>query len=286
MLSKTFLIILIFSSSNAILLNCTFGIAEWMGLGEVYYCYPKISFDLSNETVSEVVGTHLGNRTNNDVLAVSFSRGNLTFVPQGLTNFFHNMIALYIGKSDIRILYGHELNGYPNLRWLSVEYDDQLEAIGGNLFSNLPNIRFISIHENKNLDTIGWNILDKVNPISHLYFLYNSCVNMESRNNTVEFIALKNAIRANCSDFNSETTTTETEITFPTTPDVCLPGDIDERVCALEEENRDLLNDVENLTLRMETIEEENAELREKVEYILNILDDILSSGYKKKVHK
>lgn len=272
MLMKKFILFLTFVSANAIILNCRFYFySNWNSLPEnTYTCSAYVTLDFTNGTVIDVIGTHLDGKNDSNVEIVDIGNNpNLTFIPQGLTFFFTNMIGIHLHRTGLKTIYGDELNNYPRLRWFSVEMGI-LESVGGSLFENTPEIFVANFYGNK-IENIGWNLLDPLNSTIRVYFALNTCINMNSYNNSTRFNLLVERIRTNCTDFNAEITTSTTTTTtinpaittsslsttlssittstFPTTPEgECSNGSVGANVCELIEQNKKLEAKLEFIT--------------------------------------
>lgn len=143
---KLLILFSIIAPLTAISLDCTISDSSfWYLLKSVYECRADISLTSTNGSVSivNIINGHTNSRSNNDIQAVLFK--NLTFIPQGLTNFFPNLIAINLQECGIEKLSGTELYSYPKLNWFSLYYN-KIERVPGNLFSKTPDIFFVSMN--------------------------------------------------------------------------------------------------------------------------------------------
>lgn len=262
--------ILIFLSiilgANGILLNCTYITAGWTGLQNLYYCDAKVSLQSTNGTVSGVSGTHQSGRTDADVQGVSiFDVTDLTFVPQGITNFFPNLILIYFYNPGIKILNGNELDGYPHLEWFGLN-NGNVESVAGNLFANVPNMKVVWFAGN-NIKNIGWDLLNPVDPSGLIDFRVNHCINLNSQNNPAAFNEIVHTIRNNCTNFEGETTTLAS-----TTFDYgeCTTRYIEQNICDLVEHNKELENKLEIIENRLDNLIERNERLEDMIQQLIN----------------
>jgi hypothetical protein len=209
----------------------------------------------------------------------------LNFIPQGLDHFFPNFFALRIFDANINTLNGDEFSNYQQLTWLAIE-DSNLMKVASELFVNNLNLDYVSFWNNQ-LTSIGWNLLDNLNATGFYRFSQNECVNRNANNNALQFNQLIMDIRANCSDFTNQVTTTAVdELTTVTNnniitttdnlettsgDDQCSTDDIDARVCQLESEMKQVK--LENLELRnnIDT-------LNQQIANIMIILQEVLTA--------
>lgn len=216
------------ASSTAISLDCTITDSSFYHLLEKFYeCRADISLTATNGSVSAVniINGHTNGRTNNDIQALFFKNcKNLTFIPQGLTNFFPNLIAINLQECGIEKLSGNELNSYPNLKWFSLYYN-KIERIPGNFFSKTPDIFFVSMNTNK-IKYVGKNLLEPLTNATWIRFYNNVCVNA-SASDSSGLPTLINALDVQCPDTCEE---------IPT-PEYCNTEITSKRICAIEQEN-------------------------------------------------
>ncbi|KAG5668374.1 hypothetical protein PVAND_016315 [Polypedilum vanderplanki] len=164
-------------------------------------------WDRQSETVTEVTGRHQSSNTNDDVKTIKIeTTRTFSFFPQGLGNFFPNVIAINIRNTNIEILTGEELDEFPQLRSF-VFVGSNLTTISSKLFEKTPNIEFISFSGNK-LEKIGRDLFKPINvtQLKELYFNNNFCIN---RHENVEIFIkeLINELKEKC-PFDDEFTTT------------------------------------------------------------------------------
>lgn len=109
---------------------------------------------------------------------------NLTFIPQGISSVFPNMIGLTFDNCPILNLIGTELNEYRNLEFWSWT-NTQLEngRIPGNFFSLSPKLRMVDFWRSGVMH-VGNGLLDNLNDLQNLMFQNNICINQAAMNPT------------------------------------------------------------------------------------------------------
>lgn len=232
---KLLLLLSLITYSVTISLDCTFNDSTyWQLLPSVYECKANISLTSTNGSVSSVnaVNGHSNDRTNKDVQAVLFRNcENLTFIPQGLTNFFPNLIAINLQECGIEKLFGSELNSYPNLKWFSLYYN-KIERVPGNLFAKTPDIIFLSMNNNK-IKYVGKDLLEPLGNASWVRFYSNVCVNAAA-SDASQIPTLVKTLNNQCEDIYEEIPHCNTDVTS-------------ERICILERENVKLWEKIANV---------------------------------------
>lgn len=167
----------------------------------IYACSVS-GVDLSDDPVrvTGYSGTHLNNLTRFDVRSVFIpcSSFNLRVVPQGILEFFPNIILLRLSGCFGVTLTGSELIEYQNLEGFGVNNGD-LERIPGNLFRSTPKLRY-AIFESNLIERVGAGLFDNLMDLEIALFGSNVCVdkNVESAD---EIQGLTEVLRSNCTDF-------------------------------------------------------------------------------------
>ncbi|KAG5669501.1 hypothetical protein PVAND_017388 [Polypedilum vanderplanki] len=254
-----FLILLIifasFEASKSFEINCNYQIRTLNIIGDVYECFiTNIPISQGN-TVTNITGTHLSEKNNDDVEALLFS-GDwiLSFFPKGFSEFFPNIKAIFIAFSSIETLYGDELNEFPQLKYLDF-WHSNLTTISSRLFENTPKIIFIEI-SSTNLKQVGHDLFTPLNitQLQWIDFTNNRCINkrvMNGSENTIN--SFINDLRKRCpfdDEENVITTTTERSLT-------CSDQRIEDFVCDLEEHLMTKDERIDNLESRVKWLEEQ-----------------------------
>jgi chromosome segregation ATPase len=118
---------------------------------------------------------------------------------------------------------------------------------------------------------VGEGLLDGLQNLYSAIFENEVCI-YKNANNPSEIPALIEALRQNCTDIETTTTTT-------ISPPRCDINDFEDFACRLDEEienlrdeNENLKENVENLTENVENLNQQNQEMREKLENQAEVL--------------
>jgi hypothetical protein len=198
--------------------NCAFGTYTHNGIGTVYQCYATNSAELSNHTVTSVIGTHATGKTNEDVKMIYLvDNHRLSFVPRGFTSFFPNLISIYLQHTAIEALNGGELDEFgEKLTWFGLE-NSNLTTISSQLFDSTPNIAYVYFHSNK-LQRVGSDLFTAINvaQLKILHFTANPCINRDAYNQT-DIKALISELKVKCPYTITTTRAPTTTTKAPTT---------------------------------------------------------------------
>lgn len=252
-------ILVALSCVNGFSLNCAFTNSAWPTLGMAYTCRAQRSLRItaSNQYLTEVTGTHVGQLTNADVVMVNFDElGFLETFPRGLADFFPNIQGIRIYESFIIDLVGDELSSYPNLKSFSF-MDGEITRVPGNFFANNPNLIHVSFYENY-IRHIGGDLftsLYNVSTLEHVDFRDNRCISQRAITSG-QVPQLIDNLLSSCPDIPEN---------LPLPPG-CESGNTYHRICALEDQ-------VANLTSTVEFLHQENYAIRTELEQIWAILN-------------
>jgi hypothetical protein len=211
--------------------DCDFGMVSYTGIGNVYRCLTRNITESSSHTVTNVIGTHATGMTNEDVQMV-YIHGNyrLSFVPRGFSNFFPNLIGIYLRYTTFDTLNGDELDEFgEKLTWFGLE-GSNLTTISSQLFDSTPNIAHVFFSFNK-LESVGRDLFTAVNvtQLENIYFDNNPCIS-RSANSQANIVALISELQVSC-PYNDEVLRTTTTA-IPT----CFDGKkIEDFVCEINE---------------------------------------------------
>lgn len=241
------LILATISSINSLTLNCPFKTLNWANyVGEAYTCYyPTLSNLYETQQITAVSGTHEDGKSNSDVKVLNIGNNvNLTYFPRAIENFFPNLIAIYISSTNITYIRGDELLAFPKLTNFQIAVNPSFERVPGNLFSNNPLLQVVSFYKN-NIKHVGEGIMNGLKNLKWIEFNRNYCVNQLAY--PADFPTLIEFLRTNCTVVEPQTTTTTT-----TPAPIC--GDINEVVCALQSQNRILIEKITSIESKIDQI--------------------------------
>ncbi|KAG5676384.1 hypothetical protein PVAND_006225 [Polypedilum vanderplanki] len=140
------LIASILSISSAGKLYCKF-VDQYLG----YSCEVQNStaYDGSKIEVDEIIGEHLPNKTNDDVIRVSISNiQGINSIPTGITKFFKNIEDFEYIDQGLTEINSSDLKEFTKVESLGLHYNE-LERIESGLFQFNPLLRAVYLHENK-----------------------------------------------------------------------------------------------------------------------------------------
>lgn len=148
---KFFVIFLIASFFNfeveSIKINCVFR----DDMFDVYGCF-VLNLTISSRddrTITEISGSHLRGRTNEDVKSFNSGFKNVNFFPLGITKIFPNLESFDFQNSNLLEIRSSDLEQFGgNLKqiWLS---GNKIEFLEENLFKFNLNLEVIDLHTNK-----------------------------------------------------------------------------------------------------------------------------------------
>lgn len=124
---------------------------------------------------------------------------NLTYIPQGILNYFPNVTALRLHNTGLEHLVAHQLRQYKNLEWLSLS-NNKIIRVPEDFFSVVPKILYLNFNSNS-IRYVDYNFINTVNynEIQYLGFKNNICVNKELfRGSHQLFYELMNDLQRNC----------------------------------------------------------------------------------------
>jgi Leucine-rich repeat (LRR) protein len=128
-----------------------------------------------NEIVSGVSGLHVPRRTNADVIILMIEEQTLHYMPQGLGDFFPNLVYLNVYKSGLKEISKNDLKNFPKLQIFSATNND-IETLPGDLFQFNTKITNISFLRNK-IKSIGKNIFVPLSELKDVNLVGNECIN-------------------------------------------------------------------------------------------------------------
>ena len=180
---------------NTLIFNCTFSASGWILIGNVYQCQSTPIFS-GKDVLEDVQGTHLEGNGDADVKALAFNEQNVRKFPQGIENFFPNLIALRCANSGLIEISAEDLKPFSGLRVLWLPYN-KLISIDSDLFKYTPRLQVINVAVNK-IESVGTEAFAVLDDLSYFSFFYNPCFNGEAVNRAGVLELIAN-IESNCS---------------------------------------------------------------------------------------
>lgn len=257
-------ILAIISTAHAVIFDCFFTHLTTVNLSSTYSCYqPSLANINESEYLTAVYGQHSIGKSNVDVKGLIIDDIiSLTYFPKSIEAFFPNLVAIRIRDTGIRALSGHELDPWVDLFWFKFQHNRNVVRLPPNLFDSTPQLKYIDFYNN-NIKHVGEDVFSSLTNITLMDFRYNHCVN-QLANNPVQFQALINHLRTNCTDIDDSTTTQSTTISTTEEPSC---GNSDEIICNLQVQNEALM--AMNLEMKVE-INELRIEMGDKLAELSN----------------
>jgi len=191
------MLIVYFTSTSAITINCLFKEVYWMSMGLNYQCQAQPLGIGGPQYVTKAYGRHADNKTHADVTGIHFANcAKLTYIPKGILNIFPNLVGIYLDGCGIESLNGTELKEYPQLKVFALE-KSSLSYVPGDLFAPTPDIELISFVANT-IKSTGKNLLNDLTKLSEVYFEGNICIDSNATT-TEEVPTFIETLESDCS---------------------------------------------------------------------------------------
>lgn len=119
--------------------ECDFNdVHTYIIIGKVYRC--EITKNLSITTVEcadieDVSGTHMINKTNDDVMVFHAAEKNIQYFPKGLEKFFKNLQIIYMPYNKIKEINQAHIESFPTLKYLEMSHSN-VEVLEDGLFDH------------------------------------------------------------------------------------------------------------------------------------------------------
>lgn len=303
---KLLIILLFLNSANSLHVLCYFNPMHWnitnsVALSILSCDVGAVDYSDSQTHLTGHNGTYRNNKTRFDVQSFYFvysycGKMNVTRVPKGILGQFPNMIALSFNNCSVDHLDGDELNEYPLLELFTLQYSN-IEIIPGNLFSKTPFMKYIYLGYNK-IKRVGLGLLENLANLQMFGFHNNICISTAANGN---FEKLINILRVNCSDGEVITTlststskiieTTEVITTSKATtssgfydststtdshqPPSCEILNLNNFVCELDKDVREIESKVEILNAESETLRTNSSQVLKQIEDLDAVNEEI-----------
>ncbi|KAG5670179.1 hypothetical protein PVAND_000459 [Polypedilum vanderplanki] len=182
----------IFFEANSVQYECKYEAHEY------YWCKVQSGKILkkSEVEVTNVFGTHVRNKANNDVQFFD-ARGILTrYFPRSLDKFFPNIIETYF-EDGMREIHKEDLKQFPKLRSFFMS-NSNVEYLEKDLFIYNPNLVLVFFNLN-NIKYVDPHVFDNLKHLTYLGFDRNFCHSGLVENNRQKALDLIQEINENCS---------------------------------------------------------------------------------------
>lgn len=189
--------------------------------GSLYSCQAKnLVIDSQNTTVISIIGKHLSNKTNDDVLQIYIDKQETTYLPKGLQNHFPNIISMVVITSQVKFIRKQDFRGLEKLKQISLGdneiqtvpqdtfvdlrdleqiylYLNHLEEVNSDLFKENFKLKAILLDHNK-LRLIGSQIFTHLKNLKNVDLDGNACINKKYPETS--FSGLIQEMSNNCRD--------------------------------------------------------------------------------------
>lgn len=144
-------------------------------IGGIYKCKTH-SLDIRNagEIITEVVGTHLNNKTKEDVQILIIENQVCHHLPIGLDAHFPNVYHLDVRNSSLTNVTSEQMKMFPKLKHLYIR-GNPIEILPERLFVHNPLLEFIKLDDNR-IMRIDANIFDPLPKLEMLSLEKNVCI--------------------------------------------------------------------------------------------------------------
>lgn len=129
---------------------------------------------MSDRTITEIKGTHLEGKTNDDVEKVLIEHQLCPYLPTNLGKQFKNLDILYVMKSNVSHLTKDDLTGLKKLRIFDVSYNP-IQRLEKDFFKGHGSLEIISFYDCA-ISFIEKGALDPLTNLKEGHFQFNVCI--------------------------------------------------------------------------------------------------------------
>lgn len=248
------------SSTSALIFNCTFSYTSFSPINSKYTCTTTPYDFEKNQKIEAINGVDTIGRNSSHVEGFYVKNcAHLFYFPQGISNFFPNLIALTLYQCGLTTLTGRELEELPMLEYFNA-YNNKIVRIPGHLFKPTLRMRYISFESNQ-VKHVGENLLERLLFLEYVYFSYNPCYNNYNTATSVSSLTdVIGKLRLYCPD---NTTILENSNEKP------MGCTITEQNKVLELMNSEMSLRIEEMSLKLDEVSKQNAVISEMLEKVL-----------------
>lgn len=145
--------------------------------------------------VTNIYGTHVHNKTSNDVKSFLTYKKQMSFMPKGIEQVFKNLIILDIYSADLLEVHIDDLQPFPELRYISFMFN-KLETIEFDLFVYNPKLEFLVLYGNR-IQFVN-DAFDILPSLRFLSFEQNRCYSGEAKDDRLAVLELMKKIHEKC----------------------------------------------------------------------------------------
>lgn len=161
--------------ATSVKFQCTYGDMQWTQIGLVYRCYTKNVRNEDSEAVfEENSGSHINNKTDNEVTAFTIHEATCNYLPAGIKKIFKNLEGLEIANAGLKVITQQDLRPLTKLRSFFAR-GNQITHLEPNLFYFNRELVIINLTDNK-IVFIGQGVFDPITDLQQLHLNYNVCI--------------------------------------------------------------------------------------------------------------
>lgn len=167
-------LILVVGSADAAVFECTYVFQHWSTLLDQYTCEARVVFNLFDQNLAGIFGSHKSGYVNGNVLGLSIQNQNMGFVTQLTDTFFPHLRGVWYYNTNITTLSSSDLRQFPYAEYIGFRYNN-LERLPADLFRFNPNLKRLDMRNNK-IVHVGYRILDNYGRLDDVHFNFNICI--------------------------------------------------------------------------------------------------------------
>ncbi|KAL7014514.1 hypothetical protein ACKWTF_015979 [Chironomus riparius] len=164
--------------------NCYYDEFNYWSPNMTYRCFVMNVSTPDNTFVTNITGTHMANKSNDDVISFHCWGANLKFFPKGLERIYSNLIGIQITDCGLKVINQADLNKYVKLKYLSLT-SNNIEYIGNDIFKFNTKLEVIDLENNK-IQQIDTQVFQHLNYLTSLDLSGNPFNKMTADNNSTE----------------------------------------------------------------------------------------------------
>lgn len=166
---------LLISAATSNILQCTYSVRDVWLTKQVYTCSGTFTLLSDNPTLTEVSGTHVSTRNNNDVKAIYIENQEVRFFPRDIEKYFPNVEVISIINGGIGVISRSAFGAYAALTQLQLD-NNNIRLLGDDLFAANSRLKSISFSNNP-ISHVAYNVFDSLSSLSALDMRNTACFN-------------------------------------------------------------------------------------------------------------
>lgn len=158
-------------ASANLVLDCTYSVATWPVIGNVYSCDARVIALDQTRNVVGVSQNHLPGMSDKDVKALKIDNQPIGFIPEDIDLHFISLEALSFYNSSIKSLTKEDLKHFPKLKLLRI-WIGQLATVNGDVFMYSPELQDLDFDSNQ-ITNVGPGIFQHTPKLSTAHLSSN-----------------------------------------------------------------------------------------------------------------